>query len=199
MRRLEVGGWITLLENYVSLEKVSSDAKLFQALQLVNDWLKYAELKNGALLTLDVVLIVATHQLLEWNEKRPVFFDWYAWIATILLALSMLVALASFYARTKTFGFDIEKVTGDRATNALYYGHLADMNRDDVLKRLAEYDDLAKPDRYLEDLAEQIIINSKIGRRKFVLFNCALMLTLAAALTPLGAVLFYWRFCDDRL
>jgi hypothetical protein len=111
----------------------------------------------------------------------------------------MLVGLASFYARTKTFGFDIENVTGDGATNALYYGHLADMKRADVLTRLVNHYDPASSDRYLEDLADQIIINSKIARRKFALFNCALMLTIVAAITPIGALLYYWSFCDDRI
>lgn len=175
------------------------ESRLMAALGLVNDWLKYAEVKNGALLTINGVLIVGMHQMLDWHNERPGIVDAYAWMATAFLAASMLVGLASFYARTKTFGFDIEKVTGDGATNALYYGHLADMKRADVLARLVDGYDSVASNRYFEDLADQIIINSKIARRKFALFNCALMLTIAAAVTPVGALLYYWSFCDDRL
>ena len=169
------------------------------ALGLVNDWLKYAEVKNGVLLTVNGALIMGAHRMLEWHKGRPDLVDWYAWTATALFATSMLVGLASFYARTKTFGFDIEKVTGDGATNALYYGHLADMRRADVLARLVDNHGASAPNRYLEDLADQIIINSKIARRKFALFNCALMLTIAAAIMPVGALFYYWGFCDERL
>jgi hypothetical protein len=168
-------------------------------LGLVNDWLRYAEVKNGALLTINGALIVGVHQMLDWHDKRAGLVDAYAWMATAFLAASMLVGLASFYARTKTFGFDIEKVSGDGATNVLYYGHLADMRRADVLERLVDSYDPAAPIPYLEDLADQIIINSKIARRKFVLFNSALMLTIAGAVTPVGALVYYWSFCDDRL
>lgn len=168
-------------------------------LGLVNDWLKYAEVKNGALLTINGALIVGMHQMVDWHEKRPDCVKTFVWMATVFLAASMLVGLASFYARTKAFGFDIEKVSGDGGTNALYYGHLADMRRADVLARLVYSYDPSSPDQYLEDLADQIIINSKIARRKFALFNCALMLTIVATITPIGALLYYWRFCDDRL
>lgn len=175
------------------------ESRLMDALGLVNDWLKYAEVKNGALLTINGALIVGAHRMLEWYKGRPEFVDWYAWMTTACLAASMLIGLASFYARTKTFGFDIEKVRGEGGTNALYYGHLADMTRAEVLVRLVDASETASANRYLEDLADQIIINSKIARRKFALFNCALMLTIAGAITPLGAILYYWSFCDDRL
>ncbi|MCH9808088.1 MAG: hypothetical protein K0U74_10165 [Alphaproteobacteria bacterium] len=177
----------------------ASEARLMFALGLANDWLKYAEVKNGALLTINGALIVGMHQMLDWHEMPPVLIEAYVWIATAFLAASMLVGLASFYARTKTFGFDIENVTGNGASNALYYGHLADMKRTDVLSRLVDGYDPTIPNRYLEDAAEQIIINSKITRRKFALFNFALMLTIAAGVTPVGALLYYWSFCDDRL
>lgn len=165
----------------------------------VNDWLKYAEVKNGALLTINGALILGVHQMLDWHDQRPGLLDAFTWMATAFFATSMLVGLASFYARTKTFGFDIEQATGDGATNALYYGHLADMTRSEVLTRLIDGYDPATPNRHLDDLADQIIINSKIARRKFALFNCALMLTIAAAVTPVGALLYFWSLCDDRL
>lgn len=47
----------------MSADKGSSDAKLFRALQLVNDWLKFGEAKHGALLTLNGAAIVAMHNM----------------------------------------------------------------------------------------------------------------------------------------
>lgn len=178
---------------------MAPESRLMPVLGLVNDWLKYAEVKNGALLTINGALILGIHQMLDWSETRSNVGLALVWMSTAFLAVSMLVGLSSFYARTKTFGFDIEKVTGDGATNALYYGHLADMKRSDVLARLVDGYNPAIRDQYLDDLTDQIIFNSKIARRKFTLFNCALMLTISAAVTPVGALLFYWSFCDDRL
>jgi hypothetical protein len=175
------------------------ESRLMAALELVNDWLKYAEVKNAALLTLNAALIVGMHQLFEWHKPTALGVGWLLWMSTALLAISLLVCLASFYAYTKTFGFDLPISTQDGATNALYFGHLADMKRDDVLKRLVDKYAPGPGSNYLEDMADQIIINSKIARRKFAFFNWGLMFTIAALLTPVGALLFYWRFCDDRL
>ena len=175
------------------------ESRLLPLLTLVNDWLKYAEVKNGVLLTLNGVLLTIIHRLVESLGEHSEVLDYWLWAVTALLLLSMLVGLASFYARTKTFGFDIEKPKNSNTHNALYYGNLANMKCSDVLHRLVQKYDSACPDQYLTDLADQIIINSKIARRKFALFNFALLITIAALITPVGALLYYWGLCDDRL
>jgi hypothetical protein len=179
----------------VSADNGSSDAKLFRALQLVNEWLKFGEAKNGALLTLNGAAIVAMHNMaklygpLDWPATL-----WLLW-ATGCCLVSMGLCLASFYARTKTSGFLFANQTPE-GTGAIYFGHLAHMTKADLVQRLAPGVDAAERE-YVEDMAGQIIINAKLARKKMTLFNAALLFTIAGALTPPGLLLYYWGFCDD--
>ena len=108
----------------------------------------------------------------------------------------MLACLASFFARTKIPAFLLSRSSDTTPTNLLFYGHIADLTGADLLKQTAaaaEYN--GSPDKYLQDLAAQVVINSKIARQKFVLFNVALWITTAAVATPLVAIIFYWKLC----
>ena len=81
-------------------------------------------------------------------------------------------------------------------TGAIYFGHLAQMTKADLVQRLAADVDAAERE-YVEDMAGQIIINAKLARKKMTLFNAALLFTIAGALTPPGLLLYYWGLCDD--
>ena len=181
------------------MKSASPESRVICTLQLVNEWLRFAEVKNGALITLNAAAVVATHQLRDWYKPVPDWVSYWSWAATLLFLAAIAVGLASFYSRTKTFGFDLPRHTAGKGGNALFFGHLADMSRTDVLARLVDQRDVDREDRYLEDVAEQIIINAKIARKKFALFNFALMLTMAGALTPVGWLLYHWGFCNERL
>ena len=177
-------------------DKGSSDAKLFRSLQLVNEWLKFGEAKNGVLVTLNGAAIVGMHNVV--NMYGPL--DWagqlWLWWATICCLMSMAVGLASFYARTKFGAFHFAHES--RGSGAIYFGHLAEMSKADLIKRLAP-DAGAADLEFLEDLAGQVIVNAKLARKKMALFNGALLVTMAGALTPAGMLLYYWSFCDDAL
>jgi hypothetical protein len=183
------------VEERVSADKGSSDAKLFRAFQLVNEWLKFGEAKNGALLTLNAAAIVGMHNIVKLYGP----LDWppilWIWWATACCLVSIAICLASFYARTKTSAFQFANQTPD-GTSAIYFGHLAEMTKADLVKRLAPDVDAANRE-YVEDMAGQVIINAKLARKKMTLFNGALLITMAGALTPVGLLLYYWRFCDD--
>lgn len=181
----------------MSSDKGSADAKLFRALQLVNEWLKFGETKNGALLTLNGAAIVGLHNVVKMHGPLEWVGQTWLWWATGCCLASMAIGLSSFYARTSfgAFSFSRESPNG---TGAIYFGHLADMSKADLVKRLAPDADAADLE-YLEDMAGQVIVNSKLARKKMALFNGALLVTMAGALTPAGLLLYYWRFCDDAL
>jgi Family of unknown function (DUF5706) len=116
-------------------------------------------------------------------------------VATACCFASLAVGLSSFYARTNIGGFSF--LRDDSTTkNSVYFGHLADMNEDQVLRELVRDGEVA--DKYLRDMAGQVIINAKLARKKMGFFNVALMLTVAGAVTPPVALLYYWGLCDDN-
>jgi hypothetical protein len=183
----------------VGIDPTPSDARLFRTFQLVNDWLKFGEAKNGVLVTLNGAAIVALHNMAK--QYGP--WDWLGtgllWWATFCCGVSLFVGLASFYARTnvRLFSFAFASPAG---TGAIYFGHIAEMSKEDLLQRLmAGYDQAAGNDTYLDDLAGQVIINAKLARKKLQLFNVGLLWTLAGLLTPVGMLLYYWRYCDAHV
>ena len=178
--------------------EATSDVKLFRALQLVNEWLKFGEAKNAVLVTFNGAAIAAVHNLNKIYEPVNAVAYWWFWCVTAGCAVSLLIGLASFYARTNTAAIAF-LTTPESGGNAVYFGHLADMNPGELLARLVGKYDRASDDGYLEDMAGQVITNAKLARKKFVLFNTGLMWTLAGAITPIGLGFYYWMFCDENL
>lgn len=178
-------------------ESGSADAKLFRALQLVIEWLKFGEMKNGALVTLNGAAIVGMHNVVGMYEPLSWVGQAWLWWATICCLVSLAIGLSSFYARTnfKAFHFARESREG---VSAIYFGHLAEMSRADLIKRLAP-EASAVDHEHLDDMAGQVIVNAKLARKKMALFNVALLVTMAGALTPPGVLLYYWSFCDEAL
>jgi hypothetical protein len=113
------------------------ESRLLAALGTANEWVRFGEVKNGALLTLNGAMLIGAHQLLNWNTQRPFSVDAWLWIASGFWIASILVGLASFYSRTKTFGFDFGIGRQEENANSIFFGHIADMTREQVLKRLA--------------------------------------------------------------
>lgn len=81
------------------------EQRAFQLLALVNDWLRYSELKNGALLTICSAAILGLHEVVDLADVSPWIF-WWVICATLAAALSSLVMLLSFYARINIKAFD---------------------------------------------------------------------------------------------
>lgn len=174
------------------------EIRLLTVLRFANEWLRYAEAKNGVLLTLNGAFLVGMHQIFQSYSLNNLA-NIYLWIATSFLTMSLIVTLASFYARTKTFGFNIPKKTSCISSNMLYFGHLANTNPDDLLKSLTMNPDQHSHPVYAKNISEQIIINSKIASRKFALFNFALILTISAIITPVGAIIYCYMLCDRKI
>lgn len=178
-------------------ENGQPDAKLFRTFQFVNEWLKFGEAKNGALVTLNGAAIVGMHNVVKMYSPLDWWGSTWLWWATACCLLSMAIGLSSFYARTKVGAFSFAKGGADGGS-AIYFGHLADMEKAELRKRVAPDLDATEVE-YLDDMASQVIINAKLARKKMALFNGALLVTMAGALTPVGMLLYYWRMCDDAL
>jgi hypothetical protein len=175
-----------------------ADVRIFRALQLVNEWLKFGEAKNAVLVTFNGAAIAAVHNLGKIHEPVLSCIYWWFWCITACCAISLLIGLASFYARTSPKAISFV-TTSKEGGNAIYFGDLADMNPEDLLRLLLGNYDPASDEEYLKDMAGQVVANAKLARKKFVLFNSALMWTLAGAITPVGLLLYWWMFCDENL
>ena len=148
----------------------------------VNDWLRFAEGKNAGLLglasgsTLALVAALPSRRDESWLLRGGVA------LATLLVTLSLLVALASFLPRlnqTRLLGQSHRMPESD--VNLLYYGHLANYASQELALAVAHrYCDGAPISLLHLDLAAQAVTNSRIAVGKLRLFAWAARLFGAA-------------------
>ncbi|MBG1231039.1 Pycsar system effector family protein [Aestuariivirga litoralis] len=164
----------------------------------VVEWVKFAELKNGALVTLNAAFIIGTHQIADWQKPSSNLLIIWLWFSTACFLLSIIVGLGSFASKTKIDQFDFMNGPSSASVNPLFFGHIRNLSVDDYLAKLAPNKNFNKRDEWVKNIASQTIINSKIAQRKFSLFNLALAFFVLGVSSPVGAVLFYWKYFDEK-
>jgi hypothetical protein len=152
------------------------EERLFQLLELVNDWLKFAETKSGGMV---VLAGLAATGLLTYGSSidQPTSWDgWTLFLAGFFFTLSLSLAVWSFLPKKDALKIE-SRLEGipDNSGNLYYYEHLAKFRATDLIEKLCELHecDPSKATRGERDLAAQIIINSRITRRKMQLFSMA--------------------------
>jgi hypothetical protein len=148
--------------------------------QQVNDWLRFAEAKNLALLVFNSTMLIgssgiATNYLI--NSK-----EWIFWICILILLIANLASLIMVFVSinpiTKNI-FDLTK-SHENKYNLFFYRDISGYKPEQYIKGLEEKYNI-KIDKMniakAEDLAKQIAINSNIACFKFRWFQKALYLT----------------------
>jgi hypothetical protein len=148
------------------------DKILSSTLSRVLELLKFAEAKNAALLTFASAWMVATINLLSTDRALPEGLPTALKVAFILFILAALVAMWSFLPKLKVDVFHRDPL---QHKNLLYFGDIATFDtgvyRTRVRERYMPCDGPPTAESYLDDLAIQVAVNSKIVSRKFAIFN----------------------------
>jgi hypothetical protein len=162
------------------------EEKLRYILTMVNEWLKFAEAKNGALLVADTAILFGVFTVLNRSAAQRVFI----YLAVVLVIVSAISSLVSFIPQLKVLSFTSKKRTGKKA-NLLFYGDIAEHDPQSYIEALhAESGTESKVIEPMEvDYAQQIITNSRIAVRKYRCFNVGLYPTILALLFLLAASL----------
>ena len=160
--------------------KAFSDV-LSNTLARVTDFLKFAETKNAALLTFASAWTFAAFSTLT-GERAPVGVVGGAFrLALVLFAMAAVVMVVSFLPKLNLYAFHRDPA---QPKNLLYFGHIAEFDtavfRLRVQERYLAQGEQPITDEYLDDLMVQISANSKITRRKFIMFNVGAGLVLLA-------------------
>ncbi|MDT5267964.1 MAG: hypothetical protein QOH49_150 [Acidobacteriota bacterium] len=153
----------------------------------VNEWLKFAEAKNAAIIAADAAASFGALTLVLSKDNLPAFWLYiYLHSFTFFVALSAIVALLSVIPKTKVL---LNKPKEERQANdnLLFYGHIAKYTPEEYLTELRKrYEEHEPKNSGLEfDYAQQITINSQITLRKYDFFRYASWLALTGILTPL--------------
>ncbi|MCC5621703.1 hypothetical protein [Nostoc sp. CHAB 5715] len=169
-------------------------SKLIVIFQNVNEWLKFAEAKNGILLAFSGAGITATITLLATAQNLPKSLSFGLLLTTILLCICSLICSLSFLPKTnlerlvwlrtrppKNSSF-IRKETD----NFYYFGHLHKYSSTELLDALNKYyfeGIINTPyKKEYEDIAGQITINAEITFLKFQVFTYAVYILITSIL-----------------
>ncbi|NEF85403.1 Pycsar system effector family protein [Ligilactobacillus murinus] len=149
--------------------KKDSNVYSFLEKQLVrtNEWLRYAETKNGVLLTLALACTTKFGEYIDKDVRIGI-------VITILSTFAILICLLSFFPVMGKKRF-IRKSNEAEKVNLLFYKDVAQLSLDEYEKRLIEkYNVNSKViDCYCQDLINEVIINSLITVRKNNFFKVA--------------------------
>ena len=154
--------------------------KLKDIFQNVNDWLKFAEAKHGALMVLNSGVIFGVLSV----RKDYAMVPSYVILLTLgCLGLSILFSFISLFPRTRKKPGNKPK---PKSSNLFFNGHLALYDVEDLKNDLnTKLNTVHTFNGMEENLIEQIIIASSIASQKYVLFKRALIATVCAFIVPL--------------
>ena len=160
------------------------ETTLLKMLDLVNDWLKFAEAKNGGVVGLAsgaIALLLSYVQDVTTDDvSLPFAAGLIIGFSGVCLIGSVLVGVASFFPRTNLSRVLVGKLGEPEGTDNLYFfGHIAKYGE----RHLAE----AVRRRYLDQkgapvnenhqaIAAQAVINARITLQKLRLFGIAAIL-----------------------
>lgn len=178
-----------------------NEEKLQKIFTNVNDWLKFAEAKNAALLALTGA---ATLSILNLDSTKVScsLFCYLTHVTLPLLGITIIIVLASFIAHTKPFFVSKKSQNQLPEDNLLFFGDVSKYKAEEYLQALYDKGSLDKNAEIIRSIeleyAQQIVYNSKIAATKYKLFNTALLLLFSAILTPVVAVPLYFIYKSNR-
>jgi hypothetical protein len=179
--------------------------KLFVIFQNTNEWLKFAEAKNAALLAFSGTGMTATLTLLATAQNLPNSLRVGLLLATAFLCLCSFICTFSFLPRIhlekvlwlKSRTFQNAKPSTD--DNLYYFGHLQKYSPNELLEAINRNylnSSITIPyEKESQDLATQITINAAIAFRKYQLFTygtyCLAIAILIVPVSILFSLIFF--------
>lgn len=160
-------------------ENNSVNEKLRYIFENVNNWLTFAEAKNGALIAINISIIVGFFTTIEYYIN-----NWIVVFLLIMISISLFFAIISFVPLTGNMAEKRLEFWSDRSIaqkNLYLYSYIAKykLNEteykrylDDIAMDCEITDYICKNDDVY--LAQEIIYNSKIVLRKYKLFEIAI-------------------------
>lgn len=156
----------------------------------VSNWLKFAESKNAALLVVNSGIAFGIIRIIEAQDLNKFAF-YYLFLCVGLVVISASICLVSFIPKIIIPSILTGKLVDATNANLLFFGHIAKFTPKDYLQALISQSIISEEDsqdKFLESLANQIVINSIIAYTKFSYFKVAIWLTVAAVVSPVTAI-----------
>lgn len=139
---------------------MNKSEEYWKILQSINDWIKYSDTKATILLTLYSVIITIVYSNAEavynsLNSSNSILFSG---VVSVVLAIVSIVF--SFLCINPS-------LKNKNPNSIIYFGHIkAKFETHELYKTEAE-EKMNDPEKYTEEISEQIHTNSKIAWQKF--------------------------------
>jgi hypothetical protein len=158
----------------------------------INEWLKFAEVKNAGLLALNAAAIFGILQSQSIFEKE------FKLLSGSMLSLFLLSALLCIYSivpdlRTARFKSKFDNSTFQTQINNLnflFFGTISKLTKDQYINLIKYNDNNFLNTRIDESLIEQIIVNAEIANFKVIVFDKASWLTFVAFFLGILTIIF---------
>lgn len=162
----------------------------------VNEWLKFAEAKNAALIAFHLGSIFGAATIITQTEcgTIPKVILNYLYSFIILSSIGLLFVLFSFWPQIRiedTLRNKIEDIFCFQRSaieeNLLFYGYINNCSRDLYLSKLCRCcnKEISECSKLELDYVNQIVTNSQIAVRKYFYFKVSLLFTIIALLSPI--------------
>lgn len=167
--------------------------KLELSLSLTIGWLNFAENKNAMLIAANGAAIFGIFTLLGGSSTLNTMYVIYIYQALLFLFLSAVFCLISFVPQVDIPWLDSMHPPKEE-DNLLAYADIANYDSKLYLETMYKQEtvDLKEINPFEENLAELIILYSRIALRKYSLFNLGVWCMLSAIVTPVIALGIYF-------
>jgi hypothetical protein len=172
------------------------EERLRYILGTVNEWLKFAEAKNAALLAVNGATAFGILAV-SIDLGLPSALMWYVYFIVFVLGISSICCVLSFMPQLRLPA--VPTPTQPRPNdNPLFFRDIARYDAAAYLEtvntragKLSESTGGSLEEAY----AQQIVANSRVAVMKYRLFTIALWLTVLAVMSPMlaGVLYFAWR------
>ena len=147
---------------------MESKSELKYIFSNINEWLKFAEAKHAGLIILNSAIIIGI--LSSYNNIQHCLLKPSILIGFACFGISMFLSIISQFPITQNI---IIKKTVVQNPNLYFFGHLSNFEVQDLINQLKTVDSNFIPNKLDLDLANQILVNSRITLTKFSLFKFA--------------------------
>jgi hypothetical protein len=160
-------------------------------LTTVNDMLKFAEAKNGALLVFNSGLVFAI--LSNYHNIHHCVYKWIILFGIICFGISVCLCLLSQFPVTENIFYSRADI---QEPNLYFYNHLSNLDKGSFISEYKTAHEDFVPTKLDEYVINQILKNARIAQAKFTIFKFAISVTSIGAgviaLTTIVKVI--WRF-----
>jgi len=157
----------------------------------INEWLKFAEAKHGGLIILNAGLVVGI--LSSYTNIQNFIYKPIILIGIICFGISVFLSIISQFPVTQNI-FINKKIIQN--PNLYFFGHLSHFDTQSFVEEFKKVDTVFSPSKLDTDLINQILVNARIAKAKFIFFKFASYLTaFGSGLIGLSSIIkIIWHF-----